>query len=148
MSYRNNKLESLNVLGIITATSDKQSDSFTPKGTPRKSIYLKLDELESAKAEAFGLQKYISKEDQTPFFIVQPAENISLFQVGEDTPYGKISGIADVDRNFHTDENLVQLALVKGYNDKYKKSYFRLTAIQVNDPEHIVEVQPVNPFAQ
>lgn len=147
MSYRNNKLESLNVLGIITATSDKQSESFT-SNSPRKSIYLKLDELESAKAEAFGLQKYISKEDQTPFFIVQPAENISLFQVGEDTPYGKISGIADVDRNFHTNEKLVQLALVKGYNDKFKKSYFRLTAIQVNDPEDIVEVQPVNPFAQ
>ena len=145
MSNRN--LQSLNVNGIITATSDKQSDTFVSKD-PRKSLYFTAsNDEDSQKLKAFGMQEYTPNDPEgKPYFIIQSASKISLYNAQKEK-YAEVSGIAEESRNFHTDGNVVRLAIVKGWNDQFKKSFFRLTAILVNDETHIQEVEEINPFA-
>ena len=86
-----NKLESLNVNAIITATSDKQSDTFVSKD-PRKSLYFTVENDEAQKLKAFGMQEYTPNDPEgKPYFIVQSASKISLYNAQKEK-YADISG--------------------------------------------------------
>lgn len=143
MTKRNTQLKSLNINGIITATSDKQSKDFVSKN-PRKTIYVKLDKENQEKAEQFGLTGYVSQEDQVRFYPIKASADISLYKLGQKDSFAKISGIADESPNFHSDGKEVRLALIKGRN--VGNDFFRLTAIQVVDENDIQEVEQTNPF--
>lgn len=127
----------LNIKGIITATSHKQSDKFATQN-PRKSVYLKLDEANAKRAKEFGMQEYTSKNGES-FFILKASELVKLYN--QDGLHGTANGNADDDSNNWTSgDKEVGLAIFRGENKG--NVFLRLFAIQ----GELEEVQPENPF--
>ncbi len=138
-----NKLENLIVQGIITATSDKQDPRF-PSNNPRKSLYIAINEENTKKAKEFGLTEYVSRTDQSKFFIVKASENIDVYDINNDH-INIINGIANHTANFYTEKE-VQLALIKGQSANFSNTFVRLKAIKVQDPSDLLQVKTINPF--
>lgn len=136
-------MKDLVIKGQITTTSNKQSDKFVAK-TPQKTAYLKLDEENAKKAEAFGLTKYTSQENNEDFFMVKVVTNLRAYydnsrncdklETGVDSP------------NFKTkDGKEIGLALVQGEN--LGNVFYRLSAIKISESSDIETIEAENPFA-
>lgn len=131
------ELKGLVVRGIITSTSDKQSEKFVPK-TPQKTIYFTVsNEADRKKLEDFGLTEYTGAKgtpEEINYFMVKMSERVKHD--------GRvISGIAGEERNFTSDGKVVALALLKGEN--VGNIFYRCTAIH----GILVENEGVDPFA-
>lgn len=131
-------METLLLKGIITATSDKQSDKFVT-ASPQKSVYIELDADNTQKAKAFGLREYTSQEDGNAFFIIKTSRKVDLYQ--DKVKVDTISGVAGEYENFHSDGKEVGLSLIKG-ESKQGNEYYRLHAIN----GEMVRVESINPF--
>lgn len=139
--------QQLNITGIITATSHKQSKDFTSQN-PRKSVYLELDKENTKKAIDFGLQEYTSKQPNKEtgeidkFFIVKASETIKQYNV-DGQVIGEINGNAmDDSNNFNTGGEKVNLAIFKG--EKSNNVFYRLFALI----GEVQEIESQNPFAE
>ena len=141
---RREQLETLNVKGIITATSDKVDQRFaSTNGEDTKTIYLELDEESRVKAKAFGLREYVSKEDGKPFYIIRSAKNLSIYDSrAEDANKQVISGIVNQFANFES-VGEVEVAISKGKSDINGQPFYRVFAIL----GEIKEFETTNPFA-
>lgn len=119
-------METLILKGVITATSDKQSEVYRVE-TEQKSAYLKLDETETAKAKAFGLTEYGTDEK---YFVVKLSQDVTIRfkdHVGNETTKTR-SGLANETPNFHTDDKLCAVAIMKNQS-KAGNEFFRLYSI-------------------
>ena len=133
------ELTQINVKGEITATSNKQSDTFVVSN-PRKTAYVKVTDPESKKElEDNGLTEYTSKEDGEKFFIIKLSENVDVWINGENSPLS----VSIEDPNFKTTGE-VDLALIKGHSKG--NDFVRLFAIGLVD-QSIEMVEKTNPFA-
>lgn len=135
------ELQTLLVKGSITATSSKEGKF--KNSDPRKAAYLKLTPESVKKAEAFGLTKYTSKEDNTDFFIVKLANEITAYNLNEE--YDKVIKMdTSLDApNFETDE--IGIAILKGQSEL--GTYYRIFALNViNYGQEIRFTQLRNPF--
>lgn len=131
-----NKLETLNVQGTITATSNKVNPDFVNEN-PQKSVYFELDTTNTALAEKFGLRKYTSKKDGKDFFIVKTSAKVTQYN-GSDVVKEWDGSVNS--NNFNT-PGVVNLAIMKGKSKG--NEFFRLYAVQ----GEMEEIVPVNPFA-
>ena len=105
------EITQINIKGEITATSNKQSDTFVVNN-PRKTAYVKVTDPESKKElEKNGLTEYTSKADGEKFFIIKLSENVDVWINGENSPMA----VSIEDPNFKTTGE-VDLAMIKGYN--------------------------------
>ena len=131
------------VRGIITATSDKQSQDFDVNTELKTVHFVPQNDTEREKLIEFGLQEY-GKEHK--YFM---AKLPKTFKHGNVTRSGLAQTEANIDEgtgeiidnpNFHSDGNIVALALFKG--EKSKNVFYRITRI------HGVLVNfEVDPFA-
>ena len=130
-------MKQLNLVGIITATSNKQSEKFKSEN-PRKSVYLKLDPKQTELAIAFGLREY-GKEDK--FFIVKASESVTEYN--KDAVVVKKWDGGTESNNFNSDNQLVSIAIIEGQSDAGNK-FYRAFAVQ----GELNEVVPENPFSK
>ena len=141
-------MENLVFEGQITATSKKQDGDFKQE-IPTKTAYVVTDEETAKKLEAFGLQKYTSKEDNGSFFIIKFPSNLMVYLpngFGEKRPdLSQIIFEGVETNNFKTpDDKPLKMNVVKG-NHK-NNDFFRLQAIRIEDETDIEEIKPENPF--
>lgn len=135
-------MKDLVIKGQITTTSNKQSDKFVAK-TPQKTAYLKLDEENTKKAEAFGLTKYTSKENNEDFFMVKVVTNLRAYY-DNSRNYDKLETGVD-SPNFKTkDGKEISLAIVQGEN--LGNVFYRLSAIKISQSSDIETIEAENPF--
>lgn len=130
-------MKTLVIKGIISATSDKQSDKFKVE-TLQKSVHIVVDELFEAQLIAFGLTKYTPQEKGAqPYFVVKAAKKIRY----NNDEY--ISGLADGNQpNFHSDGKLVAMNLIKSTSEQGNE-FVRLNAILGK----VQEFESIDPFA-
>lgn len=141
-------MENLVFLGQVTATSKKQGEDFKQE-IPTKTAYVTTDEETAKKLEAFGLQKYTSKEDQGSFFIMKFPSNLMIYLTngfGKKRPdLSQITFEGIETNNFKTPDGLhLKMNVIKG-NHK-NNDFFRLQAIRLEHESDIEEIKPENPF--
>lgn len=141
-------MENLVFEGQITATSKKQGEDFKQE-IPTKTAYVVTDEETAKKLEAFGLQKYTSKEDNGSFFIMKFPFNLMVYLpngFGEKRPdLSQITFEGIETNNFKTPDELpLKMNVIKG-NHK-NNDFFRLQAIRLENENDIEEIKPENPF--
>ena len=139
--------DSVNIMGIITATSNKSDDSMKSE-KKGKTIYFTVDDPQQRQILIdFGLTEYTPENDEEgkPFFIVKSPEKVRFYD--EHQEYETI-GFSQKDPNYFT-EVLVYLNIAfikaskKGHND-----FYRLTALfHPKGSSVLQETEPVNPFA-
>lgn len=139
-----NKLKSFNFKGVITSTSDKQSDKFKQdEDQQRKSVFISTDEENAKILIEHGLTQYTSKEDNVPFFIVKAARNVKAYEKGKKEVMETISGMPNQSMNFSTNGE-VDISCVVGEN--MGNAYVRVSAIQVTTKDQIEYFEAQNPF--
>lgn len=141
---------SINLLGKISATSNKVSEDFKQE-TPTKTIYIvPKDKKEIEKLKKFGLPLYTPKEKGSESYtIVKSAKSVKHYKSTKDTlPQKMIMTVEDENGqsipNLYTEENVI-LNITKVKAQKGKNDFYRLTAILAPDGT-ILEVEDTNPF--
>lgn len=137
-------MESLNIIGELTTTSNKQSEDFVSAVKSKTGYFEITDEKEIAKALDFGLKQYTSKEDGNDFFICKLSQEIRVYngQGGKKPIMLQPATIDDV--NFKTN-GVVTLNFIKG--NKNNNNFIRLSAIKVETEMDIELIEAENPFA-
>ena len=140
-------MKTITIKGIITGTSNKQSEDYEGK-SPKKSIYLAVDKENQKILEDFGLTMYTSKEKEgepsVDFFICKASTEIKRYNDKNEIDE-RISGVAkEGSANFSSNEFTIELALMEGFNKGNK--FYRVYAIKCDD-NVVTENEPVNPFA-
>lgn len=134
---QNNKLEQFTFKGIITGTSNKQSEDFK-NDNPRKSCYIKVrPEVEKALIEQ-GLTKYTS-ENKEDFFVMKLSEKLTVW-IGQESEEMDTSINSE---NFFTEKEIL-FACIKGRNKG--NDYVRIFAVGVKSPDDIIINEKENPF--
>lgn len=131
------KVESFAFKGIITGTSNKLSNEFT-NDNPRKTAYIKVDEINKNLLLENGLREYTSKEGDE-FFIIKLSESITAWVNGKPLEIATHVGTD----NFDT-EGEIHIACIKGVNKGNK--YVRIYAFGLKSMEDIHLVGKENPF--
>lgn len=130
------------VRGIITATSDKQSEDFEA-AKELKTVHFTVADSEKEKLEAFGIREYGTDHK---YFMAKLSEK---FKHNGVVKSGLAQTLANVDKetgeiidnpNFHSDGRIVALALFKGV--KSKNTFYRVTQIK-----GVLDNFEVDPFA-
>lgn len=133
-------MENLIISGIISTTSNKQSDQFRVEN-PQKTAYLLLDRENGAKLEEFGVTKYTSKTGED-FYCLKVVEKLKLYF---DDSKNSIDMDASVNEpNFKT-EDVIKMNVIKG--EKTGNTFYRLQALLLNDSSDLVQIEAENPFA-
>lgn len=150
MTKEQNQFTSINIIGKISATSNKVSEDFKQE-TPTKTVYIvPKDKKEIEKLEKFGLPLYTPKEKGAESYtIVKSAKTVKHFKSTKDKkPQKMFMTVEDENRqpllNIYTQENVI-LNITKVKTQKGKNDFFRLTAI-LAPVDAIIEVEPTNPF--
>ena len=144
MTKEQKQFTSINIVGKISATSNKVSEDFMQE-KPTKTIYIvPKDNKEIEKLEKFGLPLY------TPNTIVKSARTVKHYKsVKDETPQKMIMTVEDENGqtipNIYTEENVV-FNITKVKNKKGKNDFYRLTAI-LAPVGTILEVESTNPFS-
>lgn len=132
----------------ISTTSNKVDGKFKQE-VPTKTAYLTTDEQTAKELEAFGLQKYTSKEDNEDFFILKLANKLRVYypdghnELRQDLSNVEIDGTETF--NFKTnDDSVISVNVVKGEN--MGNVFYRLQAILVDSASVIEPIEPENPF--
>lgn len=150
MTKEQKQFSSINLIGKISATSNKVSEDFKQE-TPTKTIYiLPKDKKEIEKLEKFGLPLYTSKEKGSESYtIVKSAKTVKHYKsVKDEAPQKMIMTVEDENGNsipnLYTEENVIfNITKVKG--QKGKNDFYRLTSI-LAPVGTILEVEATNPF--
>lgn len=132
------KLESFVFKGQITATSNKQSDDFVNEN-PRKTAYIKVDDINKKILLENGLTEYTSKDDSEDFFIIKLSESVKMW-IGEE---GQEVNCDINTSNFETQE--IGIACIKGFSKG--NSFVRIYAFNLKELSDIAMVEQKNPFA-
>lgn len=133
-------MENLVIKGIISTTSNKQSEDFK-SDSPQKTAYLQLDEKNAKLLGDFGVQKYTSKNGED-FHCIKVIEKLKLYF---DNSKGYLEFESDVNQpNFKTEKE-VKMNIIKG--EKTGNTFYRLQALQINDVSDLVAIEAENPFA-
>lgn len=150
------KFKTIVVPAIITATSNKTSDSFK-QDTYTKTVYFTTGEDEAKKLVDFGLTEYTSKEDNKSYFIVKAVQNVKVYTDVKSNSYVMKSfrveeinhetGETFTNPNLYTDK-LVYLCITWVKGEKGKNDFFRMSAILANDIDDLIEVEQSNPFTE
>lgn len=150
MKKEQKQFTSINLIGKISATSNKVSEDFKQE-TPTKTIYIvPKDKKEIKKLEKFGLTLYTPKEEGVESFtIVKSAKSVKHYKsVKDETPQKMIMTVEDENGqkipNFYTEENVI-FSITKVKAQKGKNDFYRLTAI-LAPVGTILEVKDTNPF--
>lgn len=150
MTKEQKKFTSINLIGKISATSNKVSEDFKQE-TPTKTIYIvPKDKKEIEKLEKFGLPFYTPKEKGSESHtIVKSAKTVKHYKsVKDEDPQKIIMTVEDENGqsipNLYTEENVI-LNITKVKAQKGKNDFFRLTAI-LAPVGTILEVEATNPF--
>lgn len=150
MTKEQKRFTTINLVGRISATSNKVSEDFKQE-KPTKTIYIvPKDKKEIEKLEKFGLSLYTPKEKGSESYtIVKSAKTVKHYKSVEDkTPQKMIMTVEDEDGqtlpNLYTEENVI-LNITKVKSQKGKNDFYRLTAI-LAPVGTILEVEATNPF--
>lgn len=150
MTKEQKQFTSINLIGKISATSNKVSEDFKQE-TPTKTIYIvPKDKKETEKLEKFGLPLYTPKEKGAKSYtIVKSAKTVKHYKsVKDETPQKIIMTVEDESGqtvpNLYSEENVI-LNITKVKAQKGKNDFYRLTAI-LAPVGTILEVEATNPF--
>lgn len=150
MTKEQKQFSSINLIGKISATSNKVSEDFKQE-TPTKTIYIvPKDKKEIDKLEKFGLPLYTPKEKGSESYtIVKSAKTVKHYKsVKDESPQKMIMTVEDENGqtvpNLFTEENII-LNITKVKAQKGKNDFYRLTAI-LAPVGTILEVEATNPF--
>lgn len=150
MTKEQKQFTSINLVGKISATSNKVSKDFKQE-TPTKTIYIvPKDKEEIEKLEKFGLPLYTPKEKGSESYtIVKSAKSVKHYKSAKDTqPQKMIMTVEDENGqsipNLYSEENVI-LNITKVKAQKGKNDFYRLTAI-LAPIGTILEVEATNPF--
>lgn len=150
MTKEQKQFTSINLIGKISATSNKVSKDFKQE-TPTKTIYIvPKDKKEIEKLKKFGLPLYTPKEKGAESYtIVKSAKTVKHYKsVKDETPQKMIMTVEDENGktipNFYTEENVI-LNITKVKAQKGKNDFYRITSI-LTPVGTILEVEPTNPF--
>ena len=150
MTKEQKQFTSINLVGKISATSNKVSKDFKQE-TPTKTIYIvPKDKKEIEKLEKFGLPLYTPTEKGSESYtIVKSAKTVKHYKsVKDDTPEKMVMSVEDENGqtipNLYTEENVI-LNITKVKAQKGKNDFYRLTAI-LAPVGTILEVEATNPF--
>ena len=151
MTKEQKQFTSINLIGKISATSNKVSEDFKQE-TPTKTIYIvPKDKKEIEKLEKFGLPLYTPKEKGSESYtIVKSAKTVKHYKsVKDEAPKKMIMSVVDENGqsipNLYTEENII-LNITKVKAQKGKNDFYRLTAI-LAPVDTILEVESTNPFS-
>lgn len=130
-------VNSINIYASITSTSNKTKEHFAP----RKTAFLKVDDVDKERLISFGIPEYTSKNGES-FFCVKLANSIKLWDgAGR---YKTLDTSVNAP-NFKTSEDVMfQMNIIKG--NKHSNDYYRLNAI-LCEVENIETIKETNPFA-
>lgn len=139
-----NKQVTVNLKGVITATSNKQGK--IKSDNPTKGIYVTVDEQTALKLEKMNMTRFTTKKDNVDFFIFKSGEQIKKYG-SEGLEYVSCKAESE-SPNFDTQGMEVGISLLYGQSDKsITGTYVRLTAL--NDPEDSFKyVEDINPFEE
>lgn len=150
MKKEQKQFTSINLVGRISATSNKVSEDFKQE-LPTKTIYIvPKDKKEIEKLEKFGLTLYTPTEKGSESYtIVKSAKTVKHYKnVKDEAPKKIVMTVEDKDGhtnpNFYTEENII-LNITKVKAQKGKNDFYRLTAI-LAPVGAILEVKDTNPF--
>lgn len=150
MTKEQKQFTSINIIGKISATSNKVSEDFKQE-TPTKTIYIvPKDKKEIKKLEKFGLPLYTPKEKGSESYtIVKSTKTVKYYKsVKDEAPQKMIMTVEDENGqtvpNLYTEENII-LNITKVKAQKGKNDFYRLTAI-LAPVGTILEVEATNPF--
>lgn len=151
MTKEQKQFTSINLVGRISATSNKVSEDFKQE-TPTKTVYIvPKDKKEIEKLEKFGLPLYTPKEKGSESYtIVKSAKSVKHYKsVKDEKPQKMIMTVKDEDGqtvpNLYTEENVI-FNITKVKAQKGKNDFYRLTAI-LAPVGTILEVEATNPFS-
>ncbi len=151
MTKEQKQFTSINLIGKISATSNKVSEDFKQE-TPTKTIYIvPKDNKEIEKLEKFGLPLYTPKvKGFESYTIVKSAKTVKHYKsVKDEAPQKMIMTVEDENGqkvpNLYTEENVI-LNITKVKAQKGKNDFYRLTAI-LAPVGTILEVEATNPFS-
>lgn len=151
MTKEQKQFTSINLIGKISATSNKVSEDFKQE-TPTKTIYIvPKDKKEIEKLEKFGLPLYTPKEkDSESYTIVKSAKTVKHYKSTKDEAQQKMIMTVEDEHgqtvpNIYTEENII-LNITKVKAQKGKNDFYRLTAI-LAPVGTILEVEATNPFS-
>lgn len=152
MTKEQKQFTSINLIGKISATSNKVSEDFKQE-KPTKTFYIvPKDKKEIKKLEKFGLPLYTPKEKGTESYtIVKSAKTVKHYKSAKDEAPQKMIMIVEDENgqtipNFYTEENVI-LNITKVKGQKGKNDFYRLTAI-LAPVGTILEVEATNPFGE
>lgn len=150
MTKEQKQFTSINLVGRISATSNKVSEDFKQE-TPTKTVYIvPKDKKEIKKLEKFGLPLYTPKDKGSESYtIVKSAKTVKHYKSVKDTePQKMLMTVEDENAqkvpNLYTEVNVI-LNIVKVKAQKGKNDFYRLTAI-LAPTRTIFEVEATNPF--
>lgn len=150
MTKEQKQFTSINLVGRISATSNKVSEDFKQE-TPTKTIYIvPKDKKEIEKLEKFGLPLYTPKEKGSESYtIVKSAKTVKHYKSAKDETPQKIIMTVENENgqtvpNLYTEENII-LNITKVKAQKGKNDFYRLTNI-LAPLGTILEVEATNPF--
>lgn len=151
MTKEQKQFTSINLVGKISATSNKVSEDFKQE-TPTKTVYIvPKDKKEIEKLKKFGLPLYTPKEKGVESYtIVKSAKTVKHYKsVKDEAPQKMIMTVEDENgqtiHNFYTEGNVI-LNITKVKAQKGKNDFYRLTAI-LAPVGTIIEVEATNPFS-
>lgn len=151
MTKEQKQFTSINIIGKISATSNKVSEDFKQE-TPTKTIYIvPKDKKEIEKLEKFGLPLYTPKaKGFESYTIVKSAKTVKHYKsVKDEVPQKMIMTVEDENGqtipNLYTEENVI-FNITKVKAQKGKNDFYRLTAI-LAPVGTILEVEATNPFS-
>lgn len=151
MTKEQKQFTSINLVGRISATSNKVSEDFKQE-TPTKTVYIvPKDKKEIEKLKKFGLPLYTPKEKKgsESYTIVKSAKTVKHYKSAKDeAPQKMIMTVEDENGqtipNLYTEENVI-CNITKVKAQKGKNDFYRLTAI-LAPVGTILEVEATNPF--
>lgn len=151
MTKEQKQFTSINIIGKISATSNKVSEDFKQE-TPTKTVYIvPKDKKEIEKLKKFGLTLYTPKEKGSESYtILKSAKTVKHYKSAKDEePQKMIMTVEDENgekiTNLYTEENVI-LNITKVKAQKGKNDFYRLTAI-LAPVGAILEVESTNPFS-
>jgi len=150
MTKEQKQFTSINIIGKISATSNKVSEDFKQE-TPTKTVYIvPKDKKEIEKLKKFGLPLYTPREKGAESYtIVKSVKTVKHYKsVKDEAPQKIIMTVEDENGqtipNLYTDENVI-FNITKVKAQKGKNDFYRLTAI-LAPVGTILEVEATNPF--
>jgi hypothetical protein len=136
-------MENINVIGRITAMSNKISEDFK-QDNPTKTVYISVDTENADKLIDFGLKMYTA-EDGTPFFIVKASRQVHCYVKGSSYPI-KLDMTTKTGTSYQSKEDTdILLNIIS--SEYMGNSFYRLNALKLNKKNDIEEIQPIDPFA-